>query len=396
MPLPQNRRTFIHQSAALSGLALLSSSGAPDGTPATKTSPLDPQDSTADIITVSDAEAIAKSLLPPPYLAYLQGGAGDEYTLRWNQEKFQELRLNQRVLQDIGHLDTQRSLFGCDMPCPILFAPTATNRLFHDEGELAVARGAHETGTTYVLSTTSNTSVEDVAAQTESPLWFQLYLQADFAVAKDLIRRAETAGAKAICITVDNPVPGARSRQERAKYRHPAELPLPHFVNRQIKKSTAPLDQIQPKKLHWDDVEQLIAHARVPVLIKGILHPADAEIALGIGAAGIMVSNHGARILDTVPATIEVLPEIVQTVAGRAPVLMDGGVRRGTDVIKALALGAQAVLIGRPYLYGLAAAGSDGVAHIQRILRRELRVGMAMLGCRDLNAITPQVIRRSR
>lgn len=390
-----SRRSFLNRSTALAGLSLLPGAAL---TASAAESPPPSGDgrspSVKDIFTVSDAEAIAETKIAPTFLAYLQGGAGDEITLRRNQEKFREIILNPRVLQDLNELNTERTLFGCDMSAPILFAPTATNRLFHDEGELAVARGASATNTTYVLSTTSHTSVEAVAQTTQSPLWFQLYVQADIPVALDLIRRAEAAGAKAICITVDNPVPGIRSRQERAGYRHPQELPLPHFANRSAKKTTA-WDHVAPKKLNWKDVEKMVAHARVPVLLKGIMDARDAAIALDIGVAGIIVSNHGGRILDTVPATIEVLPEIAQSVAGRVPVLMDGGIRRGTDVIKALALGAQAVLVGRPYLYGLASAGAEGVAHIKRILHRELRVGMAMLGCSNLDAITADVLRRS-
>lgn len=342
---------------------------------------------------MGDAEAVAETVIPPTYLAYLQGGAADEITLRWNQEKFREIQLNSKILTELGDLDTSLNVLGCEMPCPVLFAPTASNRLFHDEGETAVARGAHETGTTYVLSTTSNTSVEEVASLTQSPLWFQLYIQADIAAAKDLIRRAEAAGARVLCITVDNPVPGPRNRQERAHYRHPAELPLPHFVNRRFDRRELPVDHVTPKRLLWRDIEELISHARIPVVLKGIMNPQDARIALSTGAAGIIVSNHGGRNLDTLPATIEVLPSIADAVGEQVPVLMDGGIRRGTDIVKAMALGAKAVLIGRPYLYGLAAGGAKGVAHIQRLLRRELRMAMAFLGCANLAAIGPNHVR---
>jgi 4-hydroxymandelate oxidase len=298
-------------------------------------------------------------------------------------------------LKDLGELDTKTTLFGCEMPCPILFAPTSSNRILHPEGEIAVARGASRTGTTYVLSTLANTPVEQVAAATQSPLWFQIYVQYDLALTKDLMRRAEAAGARAFCLTVDSPVPGVRSREEKAKFKLPPGVELPHIVRRRGP-GRFTLDRILPDRLVWSEVEELIAHARIPVLLKGIMNAEDAAIAVKSGAAGIVVSNHGGRQLDTVPATIEVLPEIVAAVAGRVPVLIDGGVRRGTDVVKALALGAQAVLIGRPYLHGLAAGGADGVAHVQRVLLREFRMALALLGCKDLAAITPAVIWHER
>jgi 4-hydroxymandelate oxidase len=388
-----DRRSFLRHSALLAGLSLLpgrlaQASSAP-------TEPLTPAPKLEDIITLADAEEAARKVTREDFFAFIQGGAGDEITLRWNQEKFRDIRLDPRVLVDLGNLNTNLTLFGCAMPCPILFAPTSSNRILHTEGELAVARGASLTGTTYVLSTLSNTAVEKVAQATQSPLWFQIYVQYDLDLTKDLMRRAEAAGAKAFCLTVDSPVPGARSREEKAKFKLPPGVELPHLVRRRGP-GRLTLDRIVPDRLVWSEVEQLIAHAKIPVLLKGIMSPVDADIAVKIGAAGILVSNHGGRQLDTVPATIEVLPEIVAVVAGRVPVLIDGGVRRGTDVVKALALGAQAVLIGRPYLHGLAAGGAEGVAHVQRILLREFRMALALLGCKDLAAITPAVIWKGR
>jgi 4-hydroxymandelate oxidase len=388
-----DRRSFLRHSALLAGLSLLpgrlaQASSAP-------TEPLTPAPKLEDIITLADAEEAARKVTREDFFAFIQGGAGDEITLRWNQEKFRDIRLDPRVLVDLGNLNTNLTLFGCAMPCPILFAPTSSNRILHTEGELAVARGASLTGTTYVLSTLSNTAVEKVAQATQSPLWFQIYVQYDLDLTKDLMRRAEAAGAKAFCLTVDSPVPGARSREEKAKFKLPPGVELPHLVRRRGP-GRFTLDRIVPDRLVWSEVEQLIAHAKIPVLLKGIMSPVDADIAVKIGAAGILVSNHGGRQLDTVPATIEVLPEIVAVVAGRVPVLIDGGVRRGTDVVKALALGAQAVLIGRPYLHGLAAGGAEGVAHVQRILLREFRMALALLGCKDLAAITPAVIWKGR
>lgn len=388
-----DRRTFLRSSALLASLALMPGRGA-SASPA-PTVALTANPKLEDIITLADAEEAARLVTPPDFFDFIQGGTGDEITLRWNQERFRDIRLHPRVLVDLGTLNTQTTLFGCAMPSPILFAPTSSNRILHPEGELAVARGASLMGTTYVLSTLSNTAVEQVAEATQSPLWFQIYVQYDLELTKDLMRRAEAAGAKAFCLTVDSPVPGSRSREEKAKFKLPPGLDLPHLVRRRGP-GRFTLDRIVPDRLVWSEVEQLIAHAKIPVLLKGIMSPADAEIAMKVGVAGILVSNHGGRQLDTVPATIEVLPEVVAAVAGRVPVLIDGGVRRGTDVVKALALGAQAVLIGRPYLHGLTAGGAEGVAHVQKILLKELRMAMALLGCRDLAAITSSVIWKHR
>lgn len=393
MNIPSNRRTFLRRSALIAGLSLVPGRLAL-ATPA-PTEPLTASPKLEDIITLADAEEAARLVTPADFFDFIQGGAGDEITLRWNQERYRDIRLHPRVLADLGSLDTKTTLFGCAMPCPVLFAPTSSNRILHPEGELAVARGASITGTTYVLSTLANTAVEQVAQATQSPLWFQIYVQYDLALTKDLMRRAEAADAKVFCLTVDSPVPGARSREEKAGFKLPPGVELPHIVRRRGP-GRFTLDRVVPDRLVWSEVEQLIAHARIPVLLKGIMSSEDADIAVKIGAAGIIVSNHGGRQLDTVPATIEVLPEIVAAVAGRIPVLIDGGVRRGTDVVKALALGAQAVLIGRPYLHGLAAGGAEGVAHVQRILLREFRMALALLGCKDLAAITPAVIWKRR
>jgi 4-hydroxymandelate oxidase len=254
-----------------------------------------------------------------------------------------------------------------------------------------VASGASATKTTYVLSTLSSTSVEEVAAATRSPLWFQVYVQYDLDLTKELIRRAEAAGSKVICLTVDSPVPGVRNREERARFQRPPHIGLPH-VTKGREPGMFTLDRVIPIKLVWSEVEELISYSKVPVVLKGIMNPDDAEKAISAGAAGLIVSSHGGRNLDTLPATIEVLPRITARVAGRIPVLMDGGVRRGTDVVKALAYGAKAVLIGRPYVHGLVLGGAEGVAHVQRILLRELRMTMALLGCKNLAAINRSVI----
>lgn len=335
---------------------------------------------------------VARSLLPANVFAYISGGAADELTLRWNRERFDSIRLNPRVLVDLGDLDTTATLLGRSLPMPLLFAPTASNCIAHPEGELAVARSAGATGTTYILSTGATTAIEDVIKASAQPVWFQLYIQTDRPFTENLVRRAEAAGAEALCITVDAPVPGARNRSERARFALPPGLTEPMLQGVRQRDSVVTLDEVTPARIVWRDIEALISFSKLPVFLKGIMHPADADQAVKLGAAGIIVSNHGGRNLDTLPATIEVLPAVVAAVGGRVPVLMDGGIRRGTDIVKAIAHGATAVLIGRPYLYGLAAGGAEGVTHVQKILRKELRMAMALLGLRNLAAINRSVL----
>ncbi|MBL9216014.1 MAG: alpha-hydroxy-acid oxidizing protein [Opitutaceae bacterium] len=378
---PLDRRAFVRAAAALGALAL-----APRGLAAAAASPA------PDLLTLDEAEAAARAKLDAAAYAYVSGGAGEERTLRWNRERFDDLRFRQRVLRDLGDLDISVTLLGRKRPMPVLFAPTASNRIAHPEGELAVARGAGATGTTYVLSTGATTSIEDVMRAATEPVWFQLYVQTDWKFTEDLVRRAEAAGAEALCLTVDAPVPGARTRSERAGYVLPPGLTVPMLQGVSRPDSVTTLDEVTPARLVWRDVERLIAFSRRPVFLKGILDPADADRAVRAGAAGVIVSNHGGRNLDTLPATIEALPAVADAVAGRVPVLMDGGIRRGTDIVKAVACGATAVLIGRPYLYGLAAAGEAGVAHIQRILRKELRMALALLGVPRLSAVDRGVL----
>jgi 4-hydroxymandelate oxidase len=258
--------------------------------------------------------------------------------------------------------------------------------LIHSDGELATVKGAGEAGATMVVSTMATTSVEEIAAAATRPLWFQLYVQPDRAFTRDLVQRAEAAGCQALVVTVDTPVVGLRNREMRIKFALPPGMDRPNLKGLKTSSTShlPPEDQIYSAvldpKLTWKEIDWLRSLARTPVVLKGVLNPDDAEIAVKAGVSGIIVSNHGARNLDTLPATIDVLPEVAARVAGRVPVLMDSGVRRGTDVLKALALGANAVLIGRPYLYGLGAAGAEGVTRIINILRREFEMAMALTG----------------
>jgi 4-hydroxymandelate oxidase len=345
---------------------------------------------------VADFEPLAKAKMPKVGWEYISAGAGDELTVRWNKEAYQRIRLKPHVLVDVSQLDTRVTLFGQEHVFPILLAPTASQKLTHPDGELATVRGAGAAGATMVLSSFSNTSLEDVSAAAKGPLWFQLYMQTDHGFTRDLVQRAEGAGYRALCLTVDTPVGGARNREARAKVDFPA-LPNLKGLNASRVTSYRPSGEeiyssVLDAALNWKDVEWLRSFAKIPLLVKGVLNPDDADRAVKAGVAGIMVSNHGGRNLDTVPASIDALPLVADKVAGRVPVLVDGGIRRGTDVLKALALGANAVLIGRPYLYGLGAEGETGVTKVINILRREFEMAMALTGRTNIAGIDRSVI----
>jgi 4-hydroxymandelate oxidase len=351
----------------------------------------------ADAVSLSDFEGVAHERMSHMAWEYINSGAADEITLRWNREAFDRIRLNPRVLRDTSALNTKVKVLGQELPFPVILAPTSLHKLAHPEGELATARGAGAAGAAMVLSTLSSTSVEDVAKVATQPLWFQLYVQKDRGFTEHLVARAEACGCKALVVTVDTPTDGARNRQQRAKFHLPSGV---EFANlKGMKVETAGMDSeksvfknLLPNQLTWKDIEWLQSKAKVPVLLKGILNADDADIAARSGVAGILVSNHGARNLDTVPATIDALPRVTDKVAGRIVVLMDGGVRRGTDVLKAMALGANAVLIGRPVFYGLATGGADGVTKVLNILRHEFEMAMALSGIDSVEKIDRSVL----
>ncbi len=350
-------------------------------------------------VNLFEYEPLARQQLTRMAYDYIAGGAADEITLRRNREAFDEIRLKPRVLVDVSQLDTRLELFGQQMDFPILLAPTAYHKLVHAEGETATARGASAAAATLVVSSFSTTAVEDIARAAGKPLWFQLYVQSDRAFTRELVQRAEAAGCRALCITVDTPVAGTRDRERRVRFNLPPEMELENLreLTAKLPRSTHLSERdiysvVLDPTLTWKTVGWIRSFARVPVILKGILTPEDARRAAEEGFAGILVSNHGARNLDTAPATIEALPRVIEAVEGRIPVLLDGGVRRGTDVVKALALGAKAVLIGRPYLWGLAANGSEGVQRVVELLRTELEAAMALCGTPTLAAITPAVL----
>jgi 4-hydroxymandelate oxidase len=352
------------------------------------------------LLNLADYEGLARERMAPASWEYVSGAAADEITLRWNREAFDRVALAPRVLTDVSKLDTRVTLFGHELPFPILLAPTGFQRMVHPEGEAAVARGAGAAKALLVMSSAATTAVEDIAKAATGPLWFQLYVQRDRGFTRELVGRAEQAGAKALVLTVDTPVIGVRNREARSGFCLPPGMELPNLKGAYGKENATPHrsmgDSIYSETLDptltWKDLDWLLKLAKAPVLLKGILNPGDAERAAGAGAAGIIVSNHGGRNLDTTPASLEALPRVVERAGDEMAVLMDGGIRRGTDVLKALALGARAVLIGRPYLYGLGVAGAEGVTRVVNLLRQEFEMAMALTGRTRLKEIDRSVL----
>lgn len=342
------------------------------------------------IVAAGDYEPYARARLDAAAWAFLVAGAADEVTLHDNRAAFDRIRLRSRVLCSVQGGHTRLDLFGAAYEHPLFLAPIGYQKVFHPDGEAATALAARTLGAPLLVSTLATTLLEDLAA-TGATLWFQLYLRARREDSLALVRRAEDCGCRAIVVTVDAPLAGIRNRQQRAGFQLPpgvepvnlqgcATAPTPALAPG----ASVVFDQLLAHAPTWDDIAWLAGATRLPVIVKGILDPADALLALQHGAQGLVVSNHGGRVLDTLPASIDALPAVAAAVAGRAPLLLDGGIRRGSDVFKALALGASAVLVGRAYVHALAAAGALGVAHVLRTLREELEVCMALTGCATL------------
>jgi 4-hydroxymandelate oxidase len=340
-----------------------------------------------DFINLHDFEAAAIQRLPLPAREYMQSGAADEITLRRNREAFDEVRLHPRVLVDVSSVDTSVEICGEKMAAPLLIAPTGYHRLFHERGELETGAAAAAADTTFIMSTMSTVAVETLARETQAKMWFQLYSQVDREQTSRLIRRAEDAGCTVIVVTVDTPVLGSRDRErrfafpegEQSRAVHLEELDPEGTMRHHWKPGSIYSPLLNPM-LTWKSIASIRNETRLPVLLKGVMSPEDARVAVSEGIDGLIVSNHGGRNLDTAPAAIEALPAISDAVQGRIPILMDGGVRRGTDVLKALALGACAVCLGRPVLWGLAVGGAGGVQRVIETLRRELTSAMALSG----------------
>jgi 4-hydroxymandelate oxidase len=354
----------------------------------------------ADVVAVTDYEPLARERVSPQAWAYIASGAADERTLHHNRDVFDALTLAPRVLADLTDASTTVELFGQTFAHPMLLAPIAYQKLAHPDGELATAHAASALRTGMVVSAQASVKIEDVARATQAPLWCQLYVQPDRACTRELAQRAEAAGYTALVLTVDAPVSGVRNREQRAGFRLPdgvsavnlADCVSPDIVPAALGDSPVFGTGMLRTAPTWHDVAWLREQSSLPILIKGILTPDDARVAVEAGASGIVVSNHGGRTLDTLPASLDALPRVVAAVAGRVPVLVDGGIRRGTDVLKAIALGASAVLIGRPYIWGLAAAGITGVAHVINMLWAELEIAMALTGCATIADVDHRVI----
>ncbi|KAH9138916.1 hypothetical protein AeRB84_016806 [Aphanomyces euteiches] len=350
-------------------------------------------------LSVDEFEAYAKEFLPKSVRDYYVSGADDMSTLRENRLAFQRLKLLPRTLRDVSKINTTTTILGQPIKTPVCIAPSAMQRMAHPDGEIANTRAAASAGSCYILSTMSTTTLEDVAAANGSGLrWFQLYIFRDRELTRSLVQRAERAGYKALVLTVDTPILGNRQEDLRNGFKLPRHLKLANFTTGRHATAineiglSAYATELFDTNLTWQDVAWLKSITRLPIVVKGVLTPEDAIQACDVGCAGILVSNHGARQLDTVPATIEVLPSIVQAVQGRAEIYLDGGVRRGTDVFKALAMGARCVFIGRPALWGLSHSGQQGVEDVLRIMTNELAHAMMFSATTSIPEITCGVL----
>jgi 4-hydroxymandelate oxidase len=342
--------------------------------------------------TLAEFEALAAERLEPGPLGYFAGGAADELTLRGNVDAWRRIGIRPRVLVDVSRRDCSTTLLGAPRPHPLVIAPTAFHRLAHPQGEAETARGAAAAGVPFCLSTFANTSPAELAESVpESTRWFQLYVFKDRGVTSEIVATVAELGYEAIVVTVDLPVFGRRERDLRSAFTVDASIPS---LRGEVGLTLANVGEEIDQSLSWADVERLAGESTLPVLVKGVLAPEDARLAAASGAAGVVVSNHGGRQLDTVAATADALPAIVEEVGTELDVLVDGGIRRGTDVLKAMALGARAVLIGRPVLWGLAVAGADGVRRVLEILLEELDTALALAGTPVAAALDASAIER--
>ncbi len=338
-------------------------------------------------VNVFDYEQLAQGRMAGHLWDFFQGGSDDEVTMRECRAAFERIRLRPRVLVDVSAIDMRTEVLGTPIAMPMLIAPTAAQCVAHSEGECATAQAAGRAGTLMIASTVATRTLEEIAQAASGPLWFQLYVYPTLEVAAQLVRRAEAAGYRAIVLTVDLPRLGNRERDRRNNI----PIPPPPYEEANLA-GVARIGQAWVP-LTWDSIAWLRSITTLPILLKGILTSEDARLAVEHGVAGIIVTNHGGRQLDTAIPSIEALPEIVEAVEGRCEVYLDGGIRRGTDILKALALGASAVLIGRPVLWGLAVNGAEGVYHVLELLRRELELSMALSGRPTLASIDRSLVR---
>jgi isopentenyl diphosphate isomerase/L-lactate dehydrogenase-like FMN-dependent dehydrogenase len=349
------------------------------------------------LLNVADYERAAEERLEPGVFGYVAGGAGDEVTLRENALAFRRWQLRPRVLVDVGDVSAATTILGQEVSMPLLVAPAAFQQLVHPEGDVAMARAAAAAGTVMCVSTLSSVSPDELsAAAPEAKRWFQLYWARDRGFTRELLAAVSDAGFSGLVLTVDLPSAGLRERDLRAAFSLPPDLRLPNLpAGLPAADFHAALGDVVDPTLTWRDLEWLRSACELPLIVKGVLTAEDASLACEHGAAGVVVSNHGGRQLDGVPAALEVLDEVVDTVAGRAEILLDGGIRRGTDALIALALGARAVLAGRAVLYGLAVGGEQGAAHVLELLRTEIELGLKLLGCASPAGVTRAHVRRA-
>jgi 4-hydroxymandelate oxidase len=353
------------------------------------------------LLNVADYETAARGALAKDVCDYYEGGALDEITLRENVAGWERLKLYYQVLAGVGPRELTTTVLGRPISMPIAIAPTAFHKLACPDGEIAAARAAKEVGTLFILSSLSNTAMEDVFAEAGSPRWFQLYIYKEREVTRSLVQRAEAAGAEAIVLTVDAPGLGTRERDMRNRFTLPEGLcvenlsPLGKGKMPEVKGSglAAYVHDNFKSDLSFEDLDWLCGCTHLPVIVKGVCRGDDARRIAEHGAKAIVVSNHGGRQLDTAPATCEVLPHVVDAAGDRCEIYVDGGIRRGSDILKAIALGARAVLIGRPILWGLSVSGQEGATNILEILRRELDEAMLLCGCTKLSDIDPSLMR---
>jgi len=344
-----------------------------------------------ETLNLDEMQSAAEAVLPRGSYDYYAGGAGDEITLRANRTAYDEVFLRPRVLAGLGPIDTRTTVLGSEVRMPVLLAPVAFQKLAHADGECATARAAGKFGTLMTLSTIASAALEDVAAAASGPLWFQLYVYRDRSITRELLRRAKESGYRAIVLTVDTPMLGRRERDLRNRFALPPGVRLENLAWldgrvdgitgwSQASSFWAYVHEQLDSTLSWEAIAWLRSETDLPILIKGVLAEEDAARAVEHGVAGIVVSNHGGRQLDGAEPTLRALPRVVAAVTGRAEVYVDGGVRRGVDVVKALALGARAVLVGRPQLWGLALDGENGVSRMLELLRAEVELAMALCG----------------
>ncbi|MEN5221609.1 lactate oxidase [Stenotrophomonas sp. TWI602] len=345
-----------------------------------------------DIINLYDLEEDARKLIPKPQFGYISSGSGDEWTLRENVRAFDDVQILPHYLAGVDQPDTSTTLLGSKVDIPIFIPPMAAHGLAHVNAEKDTAKGAADAGALFTAQTLANVSLADIGKASKGPKWFQLYYTKDQGVNRELIRQAKAMGATAIVFTVDLEWAGNREADRRNGFVFPSDLPFPNVPGAPKGATLAELFTVFKRNLTFEDLEFIARESGLPVVVKGIQSADNAREAIARGAAAIQVSNHGGRQLDTVPAAITSLPIVVEAVQGKVPVYLDGGIRRGVHVFKALAMGADAVAVGRPVLYGLALGGAAGVTSVLETLKTELRLAMKLAGTAKISDISRKYI----